>query len=170
MNYLLTFNENWADEHNVPALACMTEEEYKKWLEIEISEKNEDYEEEMEKFKKDYEKYRNYEKGMQKKGLYKKPHSEWSNTEREWEQKNTCPYVSRYDAPEQFYSNLCAYLGNSGERFAESFNKYRCGKDFVEAGIVKVTEVDDNFKIIFDKANLANLSLCNIFESWLGIN
>ena len=29
--YLLTFNEDWADEHNVPALACMTEEQYEKW-------------------------------------------------------------------------------------------------------------------------------------------
>lgn len=31
--YLLTFNEDWADEHNVPALACMTEEEFESWKE-----------------------------------------------------------------------------------------------------------------------------------------
>lgn len=30
--YLLTFSENWADEHDVPALACMNENEYEKWL------------------------------------------------------------------------------------------------------------------------------------------
>lgn len=31
--YLLTYNEDWADEHNVPALACMTEEEFESWKE-----------------------------------------------------------------------------------------------------------------------------------------
>jgi hypothetical protein len=30
--YLLTFNEDYADEHNVPALACMNEKEYKRWF------------------------------------------------------------------------------------------------------------------------------------------
>jgi hypothetical protein len=30
-HYLLTFNQDWADEHNVPALAVMTEDEFKKW-------------------------------------------------------------------------------------------------------------------------------------------
>jgi hypothetical protein len=32
-HYLLTFNEDWADEHNVPALAVMDESEYKNWCE-----------------------------------------------------------------------------------------------------------------------------------------
>lgn len=30
--YLLTFNEDYADEHDVPALACFTQEQYDKWL------------------------------------------------------------------------------------------------------------------------------------------
>ena len=30
-HYLLTFNEDYADEHDVPALAVMTEDEYAKW-------------------------------------------------------------------------------------------------------------------------------------------
>lgn len=34
--YLLTFNRDYADEHNVPALACMREKEYKKWLDLKI--------------------------------------------------------------------------------------------------------------------------------------
>jgi len=34
---LLTFNVNWADEHNVPALECMTEEEYNKWRDLPIN-------------------------------------------------------------------------------------------------------------------------------------
>jgi hypothetical protein len=29
--FLLTFDENWADEHDVPALACFTEAEYEEW-------------------------------------------------------------------------------------------------------------------------------------------
>jgi hypothetical protein len=35
--YLLTFNEDWADEHDVPALACMDQEEYDKWLKKRLS-------------------------------------------------------------------------------------------------------------------------------------
>ena len=31
MNYLLTFNENWADEHNVPAQAVMTADQLANW-------------------------------------------------------------------------------------------------------------------------------------------
>lgn len=30
--FLLTFNEDWADEHNVPAIACFTEKQYNNWL------------------------------------------------------------------------------------------------------------------------------------------
>jgi hypothetical protein len=30
--YLLTFDEDYADEHNVPALDCFTEQQYNKWL------------------------------------------------------------------------------------------------------------------------------------------
>lgn len=35
--YLLTFNQDWADEHNVPALACMDEETFKNWSETKLS-------------------------------------------------------------------------------------------------------------------------------------
>lgn len=35
--YLLTFNEDWADEHNVPALACMNEKEFEKWSKTKLS-------------------------------------------------------------------------------------------------------------------------------------
>lgn len=30
--YLCIFNEDYADEHNVPATACFTEEQYNAWL------------------------------------------------------------------------------------------------------------------------------------------
>lgn len=39
--YLLTFNEDWADEHNVPALACMDEQEYKRWRETDVNDEEE---------------------------------------------------------------------------------------------------------------------------------
>jgi hypothetical protein len=35
--YLLTFNEDWADEHNVPALACMSQKEYDEWAKTRLS-------------------------------------------------------------------------------------------------------------------------------------
>lgn len=31
-NYLVIFRENYADEFDIPAVDCMTEEEYKTWL------------------------------------------------------------------------------------------------------------------------------------------
>jgi len=34
--YLLTFNEDWADEHYVPALECFTEEDFNKWKKLKI--------------------------------------------------------------------------------------------------------------------------------------
>jgi hypothetical protein len=36
-HYLLTFNQDWADEHDVPALAVMTEDEFKKWSKTRLS-------------------------------------------------------------------------------------------------------------------------------------
>lgn len=35
-HYLLTSNEDWADEHNVPALAVMNEVEFDKWSQAEL--------------------------------------------------------------------------------------------------------------------------------------
>ena len=55
--YLLTFNEDWADEHNVPALACFTEEQYNKWLERPSGKLNKNYDQEMEDFNLQKEKY-----------------------------------------------------------------------------------------------------------------
>jgi hypothetical protein len=60
--YLLTFSEDYADEHDVPALACMTEIEYKKWLDQKIEmcaylgNSGDGFEEEYEEYKtgKDY--------------------------------------------------------------------------------------------------------------------
>jgi hypothetical protein len=35
--FLLTLNEDWADEHNVPALAVMDEKRYEKWSKTRLS-------------------------------------------------------------------------------------------------------------------------------------
>jgi hypothetical protein len=35
--FLLTSNENWADEHDVPALAVMDEKRYEKWSNTKLS-------------------------------------------------------------------------------------------------------------------------------------
>ena len=35
--YLLTFNEDWADEHDVPALAVMNQKEFDKWSKTRLS-------------------------------------------------------------------------------------------------------------------------------------
>lgn len=34
--YLLAFNEDWADEHNVPAVACFNKDEYMQWSKMKI--------------------------------------------------------------------------------------------------------------------------------------
>lgn len=94
---LLVFNEDWADEHDVPALEVMSEKQYNKWLE---------------------------------------------NKEPE----------------------IYAYLGNSGDGFDEQFEGMST-KDLVKTGNVKVYNVDENFKKIFDKAELSSLSLCSIFDN-----
>lgn len=106
--YLLTFNQDWADEHDVPALACFTETQYNEWLQ-----------------------------------------------KRQWKDEK--------DEDEK-YSKIFAYLGNSGDEFAEKFEDLNCMKDFVDDGIVEVFEVTKEFYDLFNIAKLDELSLCSIFE------
>lgn len=151
--YLLTFNEDWADEHRVPALQCFNEKEYNQWLETKISEENPDYEEELKEYKELQKKYvKFWEETKLKKSTpdYLK-----------WYAEN---YVHRIYEPIQYTSILFAYLGNSGDGFGDSFNKFLYAKELVENGIVKVVEVTEEFFNIFHKAGLAELSLCNVFE------
>lgn len=49
--FLLTFNEDWADEHDVPALACFNENEYEEWLNRPSGKLNPKYEKQLEKYK-----------------------------------------------------------------------------------------------------------------------
>lgn len=163
-SYLLTFNKNWADEHSVSVFACMTENEYNNWLEMELGELEENYEEELKKFEERLRLYENYKNERKERGLNNKSVKDWSEDEMKWNKENYQSYIHDGNRPISFRSGLMAYLGNSGECFEEYFHSYRFGKDFVEANIVKVYEVDDTVKEIFDTANLNNLSLYNIFQ------
>ncbi len=93
---LVYYNEDWADEHDVPALEVFDQEELDKWL----------------------------------------------TTSRE----------------EYFAS-----LGNSGDGWGEEYEGFS-GQDFVDEGLVEITEVDQSFADTFRALGLSNLSLCDIFE------
>lgn len=109
--YVLTFCEDWADEFNVPAIECFTEDEFNQWKETSLMEEIDEDEED------------------------------------DWEE-----------------SKITTYLGNSGEDFEEMFKDYKLAGELIEADIVRVAEVDENFYKIFKDQNISRLSLCNIFE------
>lgn len=89
--YLLVFDEDYADEHDVPALACMTEEEYDKWLETPSGKLNPNYGEELAKY-------------LQDQAL---PY-----TERK---------INSWDRPKKVRSRMHAYLGNGGDYNEKGF-------------------------------------------------
>lgn len=156
--YLLTFKEDWADEINVPALACFNETQYNKWLNSKFCSENPDYEEQLKLFEEYQQKYEKF-------------YNDWNNTPDKstpeafkWYRENY-PH-ERVEKPIKFESNIHAYLGNSGDGFNESFSDFLYGKDFVENNIVEVTEVTEEFFNLFHKADLSSLSLCNIFEEY----
>jgi hypothetical protein len=160
--YLLIFNEDYADEHNVPAIACMTEEKYQKWLKTPSGELNEDYESEMKIYNERLEKYNNLIKQYQDKGIYHKPWSKHTEEELEWSKQN--PLEHPYDQPKKVTSDLNARLGNSGDYFEEDYEHLYLMEEFVDANLVKVTEVNEDFYNTFNKVNLSQINLCNIFD------
>jgi|SRR6478609_1440619 len=167
--YLLTFNDDYADEHNVPALACMTEKEYNAWLESPSGKWNPDYDKQK-KAAEDYEKqWADFWKLLEEKGYTVNGHANTGaipasdkivvNLERK---------LRALDRPDRniqkIYSGMNAYLGNSGEGFAEGYSNKYFMEEFVSDGTVKVMEVSEDFYETFHKAKLANLSLCNVFD------
>jgi hypothetical protein len=159
---LLTFNENYGDEHNVPALACFTEQEYETWLETEMINPNPKYEIQNAEYLLKMEKYNKFKDGLTERGLWNKRKDAYTDEERQWVEDNNCEYV--YERPKRGESLLYAYLGNSGECFGESYTHCRYGKDFITNGYVKVFDVNQDFYQYFKLANLDSLSLCNIFD------
>lgn len=164
--YLLTFNEDYADEHDVPALSCMKEEDYNKWLETPSGELNPNYESELEQFNIDKQIRDNFNikaRQILGDGWGSIQFTKWpEDLLKEYEK---LPSNNQWNYPQKLKnSNLYASLGNSGECFNENYMNYYLMKDFVDNNDVKVLEVTEEFYNIFHKAKLNNLSLCNVFE------
>lgn len=164
MSKLLVFNEDYGDEHNVPALTVMTDKEYEIWLKSPSGELNPNFEEENKIFLKKLADYDKYCKEAARKGLGNKPVNQYTEEDRLWFTENEETYVNSYNTPKKVDSYLVAYLGNNGEYFEQNYEHLYLMEEFVDAGLVIVTDVSDSFVEIFNKAKLSNLSLCNIFE------
>ena len=171
--YLLQYNEDFADEMNVPALACFTEEEYNKWLELPVGKPNLDYDKQLE----NYNKYKEAEseiinklKSILSSNWQCIPFDKWpKDLYNEYEQlpKKFGYNYSRYNINypvKSTYSYIRDYLGNWGEGFEECFYYYSIMKDMVDDKSVKVSEVSKEFYDTFHQNGLSSLSLCNIFD------
>jgi hypothetical protein len=163
--YLLTFNEDWADEHDVPALECMTEEEYSEWLETPSGELNPNYIEEKENWDEYQRARKAYYQGLKDRdNLDRKSPNDYTNEDKAWIKANKVEYKSFEEIPKKVNSNMQAYLGNGGDGFEEDYSDKYLMKEFVEDNTVKVLEVTEEFYNTFKKANLSSFSLCNVFE------
>lgn len=167
--YLLTFNDDYGDEHNVPALECMTEEEYNTWLSTPVGILNENYSIQKEKYDNAIRESKEVQEEL-------KSLNWWSSSvdlkslskelQDKYQKLSKKSYVSYRDCPKKLKQCfLWASLGNSGEYFNEGYMNHIIMKDFVDDKTVSVVEVDENFYETFKKVNLNNLSLCNIFRT-----
>lgn len=163
--YLLTFNDDYADEHNIPALECMTEEQYNTWLDSSNGPICPNYEEKKRKYDAYQASYRLFWDELTARGLANKRTDNFTKEETLWYNLNKVEYNYSGNSPTKLKRSLLhASLGNGGDGFEESYGDLPLMKDFVENKIVDVTEVDQNFYDTFHKASLSNLSLCNIFQ------
>ncbi len=162
--YLLTFNDDYGDEHNVPALACFNEDEYKKWAESESGELNLKYDEEMKVYEANVARQQKFRDECLARGIWNMPVGGYTSEEKKWIAENTysVPYNSY---PKKVKSEMYAFLGNGGDYFDENYQNLHLMEEFVTAKLVEVTEVDESFYNYFKKARLDNLSLCNVFET-----
>jgi hypothetical protein len=161
---LLTFNDDYADEHNVPALAVMTEQEYQKWLKTPSGKKVAGYDEKKalydanEKLSSDFWKALK-DAGITNTSLIPKDRPDLINLEEAY--RKSYKYMRH---PNKVKSFLRANLGNGGECFDEGYSNYYLFEEFVAAGIVEVFDVTEEFAKTFKKTNLEDLSLCNVFD------
>lgn len=163
--YLLIFNDDWADEHNVPAQACMTETQYQKWLEQPTGKPNPKYEQQKAIFDENVAARERYDKlvasNYRNKGSVSQAEIDAAYV----------PYVnSIHDEPKKFFSGIHARLGNNGQDFGDDYERYEFCKDLVADHIVRVHEVPKEFFEVFLDVKLHDLSLCNIFEEDLASN
>ncbi len=158
---LLTFNQDHGDEHDVPALACMTDTVFEKWKETKISVENPNYL--TEKFEHE-EKLRKWEEFNNELNRRKALIGTWDSDLIVWQKENHVSHVSRYDGPSKGRSKLRAYLGNNSNGFGESYEQYLRCRDLIDAGLIMYYEVTEEFHKMFHKADLSNLSMCNVFD------
>jgi hypothetical protein len=159
--YFLTFNQDYADEFNVPAFSVMNQEEYNKFLENEMGEINEDYDKKL----KEYEKKRNeYYKFIKESTQRATDFGRNSNEYIKWFKENRVDFNHNTDMPSKGISYLVAYLGNEGDGFEKNYVGLSTGKDFVDKGYVKVHEISDEIYNFLKSIDIGYFSLCNIFE------
>lgn len=169
---LLTFNEDYADEHNIPALAVMTEEEYNIWLESESGSLHSGYNEKIKLYNEQEKDSKKFWNMLKKKGytingagnIGKIPNDDLETKQLEKEYREKHSYINEINKPSKVNSYIYASLGNGGEYFSEQFTDYYLMKEFVADGTINVFDVTKEFVDIFNKARLDDLSLCNIFE------
>lgn len=161
---LLKFCQDYADEFNVVALECFTQENFDKWCNKPMGKINENYDIELEEFNKAKEAYNTFIVEIRKRNLHNKRVDTFTPEEKEWYDKNRKPYVLDYHAPIRVISNLNAYLGNYSDGFSKTYDNLETGYDFIKAGIVEVFDVDASFYNQFHKSNLSEISLCNVFD------
>jgi len=166
--YLLTFNEDWADEHNVPALACFNEETFdlfrnKKFIsDEELEEKKEG----LEKYKQYCELCKNISEKTKNK-IKDFPNESYYNVQAKILAEENLSMNFFYKGVKQpiLDVDIRAYLGNNGGDFNEEFQDCFTGQDFIDKKYVKVIEVDKSFYDTFNTASLSRLSLCSIFQN-----
>jgi hypothetical protein len=164
-HYLLTFNCDWADEHDVPALACFDEADYNKWLKTKCGKLNPKYEEQLKAYQ---------EWNIKRVNILNRCKEElgvnWGRVQfKDWPLDLREKYAeivgkSLYEPSKLSHSYIYASLGNSGEGFGESFEGYYLMEELVEDKTVKVREVSEDFYNTFNSNNLSRLSLCNVFD------
>jgi len=162
-NYLLTFCEDYADEHNVPALNIMNEEEYNAWREAEAGLLNPNFDELKKAYRANEKRSTDFwkllkDEGIENTSLIPEDRQDLKDLEKEYR------YNYKYlHHPKKVNSYIHAYLGNSGEGFEDQFSDFYLNQELIDAKIVEVFEVSDEFVKIFNEAKLDRLSLCNVF-------
>ena len=160
---LLLFNQDHGDEHNVPALECFTDFEFREWCEKKMAHVNPNYDQEMEVYNARQEAIVAFQKGLYERKMLYIPLSSFTPEQKLWYDENFVKQAY-YEKPSKGVSYLTAYLGNSSDGFSEGYNDMLTGQDFIDRGLVTVHEVSNDFVRDFRRVDLGSLSLCNIFE------
>lgn len=165
MYKLLTFNRDYGDEHNIPAIAVMTLEEYNEWLKSPSGDLNMNYEAELAIHNQKIEDFNKSRTQLKSLGLYSLRKDQVpKHLLKIYEQLTAVPYHDDFYKPAKVSSFITAYLGNSGDYFSEQYNDFYLMEEFVNAGIVEVYDISDITAKELLQANISDLSLCNVFE------